>query len=187
MFVRAHMPQVVARFVDTVPSQRSVPARADQATRLAGLVARFVGGDERALAEFYTATVGPAYALALHLHGGALRAEAAVEEAYVRAWHSARTAAPAGHPLAWLLTHVRESASVGASAQLPDLLALTDPSSAVHQALRRLAETQRQALCAALLHAGDIELVANALAVASRTAKARLRAGIKALGAQLRA
>lgn len=187
MFVQAHMPQVAARFVDTAPSQRSIPAQPDEATRLAGLVARFAGGDERALAEFYAATVGHAYALALHLRGDALRAEAAVEDAYVRAWQSARQAAPAGHPLAWLLTHVRESASVGASAQLPDLLALTDPSSAVHQALQRLAETQRQALCAALLHAGDIELVADALAVASRSAKARLRTGIKVLAAELRA
>ncbi len=186
MFVQAHMPQVAALFVDTAQSQRSIPARADEATRLAALVARFAGGDERALTEFYVATVGHAYALALHLHGDPVRAESAVEDAYVRAWHAARKSAPAGHALAWLLTHVHEAAPAGASTQLPDLLALTDPSSAVHQALRRLAETQRQAVCAALLHGGDIEMTANALAVASRTAKARLRAGMKALAALLR-
>ena len=187
MFVQAHMPHVAALFVDASPSHRRIPARPDDAARLTALVDRFAGGDEAALSTFYTATVGHAYALALHLRGDALRAESAIEEAYVCAWHAARKSAPTGHALAWLLTHVREAASAGACARLPDLLALTAPASAVHQALQRLCETQRQAICAALLHGGDIEMTASALAVASRIAKARLRAGMKALAAQLHA
>lgn len=187
MFVQTHMPQVAALFVDVSPSQSTVPATLSEATRLAGLVARFADGDEGALSEFYTATVGQAYALALNLGGDASRAESVIEEAYVRAWHAARKSAPKGHALAWLLAHVREAMSAAAAARLPDLLALTDPASAVHQALQRLGETQRQAICAALLHVGNIEMAADALAVASRTAKARLRAGMKLLAAQLRA
>ena len=193
MFAQAHMPKIAALFVDAALSQRSIPVRPDEGTRLADLVARLADGDEGALSEFYTATVGHAYALALHLRGDALGAESAIEEAYVCAWHAARKLAPTGHALAWLLTHVREAASAasaasaGACARLPDLLALTAPASAVHQALQRLGETQQQAICAALLHGGDIEMTASALAVASRTAKARLRAGVKALAAQLHA
>ena len=158
MFAQAHMPKIAALFVDAALSQRSIPVRADDGTRLAELVARLADGDEGALSEFYTATVGHAYALALHLRGDALGAESAIEEAYVCAWHAARKSAPTGHALAWLLTHVREAASAasaGACARLPDLLALTAPASAVHQALQRLGETQQQAICAALLHGGE--------------------------------
>ena len=178
------IPAESARLIDFEAHQRS-----QEEELLAALMARIAGGEQAALASFYDATVGRAYGLALSVCGGdQAAAEATVEDAYASAWRSARTR-PEGATLPWLLGLVRDGGlrHLGpACAALPDLLTLTRPRSAMHQALTQLTTMQRAAVCAAVLRGGDFAVIAGALGTSSGTAKAVLRAGLKRLSAQLR-
>lgn len=75
------------------------------------LLARIAARDQAALADFYDATSGRAYALALRVTGQTPAAEEVVSDVYFQVWQQAeRYDAARGRVLAWLLTICRSRA-----------------------------------------------------------------------------
>lgn len=75
------------------------------------LLARIAAREQGALADFYDATSGRAYALALRVTGQAPAAEEVVSDVYFQVWQQAeRYDAARGRVLAWLLTICRSRA-----------------------------------------------------------------------------
>lgn len=153
------------------PSDKTNPEAAFDAA-LIELVQRMAKTDEAALSEFYDATLGRVYGLALRITGRADAAEDVVVEAYHQAWREARRYDPLrGRPLTWLLTLTRSRALDSLRRRDPadvhpepetladpvvtegtdplDMLQAVERSSALHGALRHLIPIQRQLLALA--------------------------------------
>jgi len=82
--------------------------RPDNESPWGELVARLVGGDENALAEFYDRTNRIAYGLALRILGDHSTAEDVTMEVYLQVWRNAAHYDPQrGSVLSWLVTLVR--------------------------------------------------------------------------------
>ena len=81
---------------------------ADNATLLAGLLARTALADQAAFAELYRRTSSHLYAVALRILRDRAAAEELLQEAYVSVWHNAGTySAAKSQPRTWLTTIVR--------------------------------------------------------------------------------
>lgn len=98
---------------DTVLSAPPAPTLAPSPDEpaLQALLARIVHQDEAALADFYRATVGRVYGLALRIVRHAPTAEEVAEDTFWQVWRQApRFDAARGTALAWLLTIARTRA-----------------------------------------------------------------------------
>jgi RNA polymerase sigma-70 factor (ECF subfamily) len=181
---------------------------ADRDVLLAALIARMAAGDEAALGEFYDATLGKVYGLALRIAGRADAAEDVAAEAYQQVWRQAgRYDSARGRPLTWLLTmvHTRALDSLRRRDQAeshpePEILAepevdpRTDPldlllgverDSALHAALQRASPIQRQLLALAFYRDLSHREVADHTGMPLGTVKTHIRKGLSALQAAL--
>lgn len=172
---------------------------------LAGLVVRMAASDERALAEFYDATLGKAYGLTLRLVRHAGLAEEVVSDAYHQVWReAARYDAARGAPLTWLLMicrsraldalRARDSAvlheapeTLVPEADQPrdedplDLITATRSRRAVHEALTSLAPVQRQMIGLAFFRGLTHQEIADETEVPLGTVKSQIRRALEAL------
>ena len=154
--------------------------------------------DEQEFDDFYTASyrrlTGQVYAMIGNLD----EAQECVQEAFVRAWAHRRKLERADHPEAWVRTTAyrlavsrwrrttRARRPADRAVALPTESPPVDESHvALVTALRRLPETQRQALV--LHHIADlpVQRVAQEVGVPEGTIKARLSRGRAALAALL--
>jgi RNA polymerase sigma factor (sigma-70 family) len=97
---------------ETAPRLRPVAgADPQEEQRLAALVARMAGGDEKALSALYDATSSRIFSLARGITRNVQCAEEVTEDVYWQAWRQAlRFDAARGNVMAWLLTLARSRA-----------------------------------------------------------------------------
>lgn len=160
---------------------------------------RMANGDKRALGDFYDATLGNCYGLALRIVRDRGIAEDVVAETYLQIWRSARRFdAARGTPLAWLLmicrsraidqTRQRERAvaSLEAARVHDEFANHDDPSSlliameqntALHQALQALPELPRQILGLAFYRGLTHQEIAEYTGLPLGTVKSHIRRG----------
>lgn len=189
---------------ETTQAQRD----AARDTLLAGLLARMAAADAAALGEFYDATLGKVYGLALRITGRADAAEDVAAEVYHQAWRQAgRYDAARGRPLTWLLTLAHSRAldslrrrdeaeshpepeilaepEVDPRAGPLDLLLGVERDSAVYAALQRASPIQRQLLALAFYRDLSHQEIADHTSLPLGTVKTHLRKGLSALHAAL--
>ncbi len=175
-----------------------------QDSHLVSLLSRMADGDENALGEFYDATLGKVYGLALRITGKSEAAEDVAAEVYHQAWRQAgQYDAVRGRPLTWLLTVTRSRAldalrrrDVAESHPEPETLAEpveahgSDPQdlllglerdSALHAALEQLTPVQRQLLALAFYRDLTHQEVAEHLAMPLGTVKTHIRKALQRL------
>lgn len=178
--------------------------------KLHGLLQGMVRRDEVALADFYDATVGKAYGLALRITRQPEAAEEVVEDVYLQAWRDAARFDPGrGRVLTWLLTICRSRAldylrrkdcaelhpdpqelQTGAAAEDKgadplDLLQATESSAAVHQALAQLAPLPRQLIALAFFRGLTHQEIADFCRMPLGTVKTTLQRAFKQMRAFL--
>ncbi len=167
------------------------------------------GGDERAFAAFYDATVGVVYGLALRILRDVQEAEEVVSDAYLQVWRqAARFDATRGAPRAWLVTIARSRAldtlrrrdpaepreDAEALADLDcadgpdptDWLCAMERGTALHTALAGLSQEQRQLLALAYFRGLSHQEISDHTGMPLGTVKTHLRKGIDALRAALK-
>lgn len=189
------------------PSPDPDAARDARLTALIARMAAGVGADaEAALGEFYDATLGKVYGLALRITGRAEAAEEVAAEVYHQAWRQADRYDPLrGRPLAWLLTltHSRgldELRRRDAAQSHPqpevlaepigdgdplDLLLSVERDARLHAALARLTAIQRQLLALAFFRDLTHQEIAAHAALPLGTVKTHIRKALQALHAAL--
>ena len=168
---------------------------------LNALVRRMAAAEEAALGEFYDATLGRVYGLALRITRQADAAEDVVAEAYHQAWREAGRYDPArGRALIWLLTITRSraldslrrreqadahpdpetlAAPVAADGADPlDMLETVERTSALHAALQLLTPTQRQLLALAYYRDLTHQEIADHVGLPLGTVKSHIRRGL---------
>jgi RNA polymerase sigma-70 factor (ECF subfamily) len=179
------------------------------------LVARAVGGDERAFGELYDRYGGMAYSLACSIVGEAADAEEVVADAFAQVWRSAAGFDPArGSVAAWLATITRtraldlvrsrkrrarvlEEAAVVTDEGETLVLAptreasdrgaeLTETSAIVRRSLAELPAPQRRVIELAYFGGLSQSEIAAQLAEPLGTVKTRMRAGMEKLRQALR-
>lgn len=190
----------------------SLDAEAARDARLAGLILRMAKGAgadaEAALGEFYDATLGKVYGLALRITGRADAAEDVAAEVYHQAWRQAGRYDPErGRPLTWLLTltHSRaldslrrrdeadshpEPETLAEPVPAPDadpldLLLGVERHCALHAALARLSPIQRQLLALAFYRDMSHQEIADHARLPLGTVKSHIRKGLAALQSAL--
>ncbi|MDP2832450.1 MAG: sigma-70 family RNA polymerase sigma factor [Pseudomonadota bacterium] len=190
--------------------EETTPAEHDAArdALLAALIARMAAGHEvereAALGEFYDATLGKVYGLALRISGRADAAEDVAAEVYHQAWRQAgRYDATRGRPLTWLLTMTHSRALDSLRRRDPaqshpepetlaepqadpradplDLLLGVERDSAVHAALQRAPAIQRQLLALAFYRDLSHQEIADHTGMPLGTVKTHIRKGLLAL------
>jgi RNA polymerase sigma-70 factor (ECF subfamily) len=163
------------------------------------LLTRIAGGDSSAFAEFYDRHIPRVFALVLrHLrqHGDA---DDVCQEVFWQVWLRARQFdATRATPLAWLfwmarsraLDHLRRRRRDVPLALAPETKACGDPAciltdgettQQVREALTKLPEDQRAAICLAFFSGLTYEQVARHQGVPVGTAKTRIRLAMKKL------
>ena len=166
-------PQVEDRSISAIVSDmtRQADSAADPETGSASALATLVNAvkdrDRNAFAGLYDSTVYRVFSLALRITQQRELAEEVVSDVYLQAWQQAHTYAPErGKVIAWLCVLCRSraldalrryntatrQATVALDAapeqrdprQPPDFLSAVEEGSALHAALRKLSEPQRQ-------------------------------------------
>lgn len=195
----ATMPRLVPR--DLAESQPADP--------LLPLIKRMAARDERALAEFYDATLSKAYGLTLRTLRNAALVEEVLGDAYHQVWREAgRYDRARSGPLTWLLMICRsraldalrardpavpheDPATLVADADQPrdedplDLLAAMESRNAVHSALRALTLSQRQMISLAFFRGLSHQEIAEQTGIALGTVKSQIRRALGTLRAAL--
>ncbi|MFK8017320.1 MAG: RNA polymerase sigma factor [Gammaproteobacteria bacterium] len=165
------------------------------------------GGDQKALADFYDATLGRAYSVAMRIIHDAALAEDVVIEAYHDAWRNAASFdVKRGRPITWLLTLCRNRAldvyrrrasaerktqAATAMAVLPDdegpddLLSATEQQHVVHAALAEMEPNDRQLIGLAFFKGFTHQQIATSLDLPLGTVKTRIRRALKLLQARI--
>jgi len=183
-----------------VPSDPPSDEGGSVGARLAELLKRASRGDEGAFAEFYDATSGRAFGLAVRVLRDRAQAEEVTQEAYLECWrHAARFDPDKGSAISWLLTIVHRKAvdrvrSAEASSrrdeaythkeQTVDHDSTAEAATAsleatrVRAALSDLTLKQRQAVELAFLGGYTHTEVARMLDLPIGTAKTRIRDGL---------
>ena len=160
-------------------------------------------GSEYALSDFYDATLGKVYGVAIRIVGDAALAEDVVTDVYHDAWNNAATySRERGRPLAWLLTICRnraldryrhESAAArtveaAAAQQLSDaadepevLLASVEEGDAVHALLATISTEDRQLIALAFFKGLTHQQIAEVTAMPLGTVKSRIRRALNSL------
>lgn len=172
--------------------------------RLRGLLTQISRGDEQALGQFYDATLGRVYGLALRITRDPHAAEEVAEDVYWQVWRQAlRFDAARGKAIAWLLTITRsralDSLRRGDEAQThpepetliaaetsqdgdpQDLLEATQRSHQLHAALATLETLPRQLLALAFFRGLTHEEIATHCALPLGTVKSHIRRALAAL------
>lgn len=180
--------------IDTVPHATS-PAPCDE---LGLLLAGIQRKDRGAFESFYELTVQPVYSLALRITRRHETAEEVVSDVYMQIWRQAGDYDPTrGKVLAWLsvvcrsraldtlrrtrATAQHESVSDSAVAEVADseypqdLLMAVEEQGAVHSALRKLDEQQRQLLALAYFRGYSHSELAQFTGLPLGTVKTQLR------------
>lgn len=163
-----------------------------------------IARDETALANFYDATLGRAYGIALRITRSQADAEEAAMDAYLQVWRDAAAYRPElGSPLGWLLTIVRSRAldrlrrrdraeshpepdTLAADCQGADdgpdeLLHASDRNGVLQQALSALPALQRQLVALAFLRDLSHGEIAELTALPLGTVKSHLRRALQRL------
>ena len=161
-------------------------------------------GDERALGDFYDATLGKSYALALRIVRDPQAAEDVVAETYLQVWREAHHFdATRGNPLAWLLTICRSraldalrrrepadthpapdtlaTAQISLTAATEDLVASLQEGHLVREAVTRLPPVSRQLLTLAFFRGLSHQEIAEHTGMPLGTIKSHLRKAQEAL------
>lgn len=161
-------------------------------------------GDEQAFGEFYDATLGRVYGLALRITRDAQTAEEAAEDVYWQVWRQAlRFDAERGNAMTWLLTITRSRAldygrrrdkaephpdpaslldSEASQHNDPqDLLVATQQRRALHKALVNIDALPRQLLSLAFFGGLTHEEIANHTALPLGTVKSHIRRALTRL------
>lgn len=173
---------------------------------LDALLAAVAGGDETAFAAFYDATSARAYALILRITRAAALAEEVMSDVYLQVWQQAqRFDAARGNAQAWLYMlcrsraldqlrrrepvetcadpdHLRDDAADGSPL---DLLLVLDRSAAIHTAVARLGEVERQLLALAFFRGLSHQQIADHTGMPLGTVKTLLRTAMRTLKDQL--
>jgi RNA polymerase sigma-70 factor (ECF subfamily) len=176
------------------PAQREARLEARLRLLLEGMVIQ----DESALADFYDATVGKAYGLALRITRQPEAAEEVVEDVYFQVWRDAARFDPArGKVLTWLLTICRSRAldylrrkdeaelhpdpdefqsEVAVEGSDPlDILQATECAGAIHKALASLGPLPRQLITLAFFRGLSHQEIADHCKMPLGTVKTTLR------------
>ncbi len=176
--------------------------------RLASLLGCMARHDEQALADFYDATMGRVYGLAVRVTGRADAAEDVAAETYLQVWRDASRYEPArGKVLAWLLTICRSRAidsirrrdeaqtspdpdqlrseESGSAEDPQDMLLLAERDSALHLALAELNAFQRQLLSLAFFRGLTHEEIAAHTRLPLGSVKTHIRKALRHLRTRL--
>ncbi len=179
-----------------------------QDAELSALLARIAQRDERALGQFYDATMARVYGLALRIVAGPEAAEEVTADVYLQVWRDAqRYEAGRGKVLAWLLTICRSRAidslrrrdeaqtspdpeqlrtdEPGGDHDSQNLLLLAQRDSALHHALTRLDPLQRQLLSLAFFRGFTHEEIAAHARLPLGSVKTHIRKALALLRSQL--
>lgn len=172
--------------------------------RLCEWIARISRGDEQALGQFYDATIGRVYGLALRITRNPQAAEEVAEDVYWQVWRQAlRFDAARGHAIGWLLTITRsraldslrrgdeaqphpepESLLAGEASKEgdpQDLLEAVQRDHQLHAALATLDALPRQLLALAFFRGLTHEEIATHCALPLGTVKSQIRRALAAL------
>lgn len=194
---------IIVRIMDSNEPLASDSTNAQDA-HLVILLGRMADGDENALGQFYDATLGKVYGLALRITGKPEAAEDVAAEVFHQAWRQAEQYnADRGRPLAWLLTVTRSRAldslrrrdeaeshpepdtlaePVEAEDSNPqDLLLGVERDGALHKALATLAPIQRQLLALAFYRDMSHQDIAEHLDMPLGTVKTHIRKALQKL------
>jgi RNA polymerase sigma-70 factor (ECF subfamily) len=179
---------------------------------LVELVERVARRDQAALARLYDLTVDRAFAVALRVLGDRNDAEEAVADTYQQVWERGGYAPGRGSVLSWLLViaysravdlkrrvadryrcdpmHPEDGEETYTDCEerpVPDLLDLVREGTAVHAALRDLAEQPRRLITMAFLEDLTHQQIAERTGIALGTVKSHIRRGLLQLRERLAA
>ncbi len=171
--------------------------------RLTAWLGEMADGNEQALSEFYDATLGKVYGVAIRVIGDSTLAEDVVTDVYHHAWNNAcNYQRERGSPLAWLLTICRNRAldcyrhessaartiEAAAAQQTPadvdepdDLLQSVEEGHAVHAMLATISTEDRQLIALAFFRGMTHQQISEVTAMPLRTVKSRIRRALGAL------
>jgi len=161
-------------------------------------------GKEQALGEFYDATLGKVFGVAIRIVGNTTLAEDVVTDVYHEAWKNAgRYDRLRGRPITWLLTicrnraldeYRRESSAarkIEVAAMLdvpravdePDaLLQAAEEGHAVHTLLAKISSDDRQMIALAFFKGLSHQQIADHTELPLGTVKSRIRRALRTLG-----
>ena len=171
--------------------------------RLTEWLGKMAIGDEQALGDFYDATLGKVYGVAVRIVGNSVLAEDVVTDVYHEAWKNAATySRDRGRPLAWLLTICRNRAldryrhessaarTIEAAATEPEpdandepdrLLEAVEQGHAVHTLLATISTEDRQLIALAFFRGLTHREIADVTAMPLGTVKSRIRRALNTL------
>lgn len=195
--------------LDPAPRLRPVaPQDRFEEQRLAALVVRMAGGDQKALGELYDATSSRIFSMARGITRNAQCAEEVTEDVYWQAWRQALRFDPKrGNVMAWLLTlarsraldHLRRAdpaqphpepealiAALPADAANPaDRLSTTQSEQCLNRALQCLEPQPRQLIALAFYRGLTHEEIAAQTHLPLGTVKSHIRRALTALRTHL--
>ncbi len=163
-----------------------------------GLLSRIASGDQQAFGEIYDQYSAQVMGLLVRLLGQCAEAEDVLQEVFLQIWRSARQYDPErASPRVWIFLIARSRATDRLRRRqyhnsLPSVepAEIQDPGSEiersesagqVREALQRLPESQRSAICLAFYGGHSYESVAREQEVPVGTVKTRIRLGMKQL------
>ena len=171
--------------------------------RLMQWLGEMATGNEQALGDFYDATLGKVYGVAIRIIGDSTLAEDVVTDVYHDAWNNAATySRDRGRPLAWLLTICRNRAldcyrhessaartiEAAAAQQVPDavdepdvLVESVEEGHALHALLATISTEDRQLIAMAFFRGLTHQQIAEATAMPLGTVKSRIRRALNTL------
>ncbi|MEM7276842.1 MAG: sigma-70 family RNA polymerase sigma factor [Pseudomonadota bacterium] len=171
--------------------------------RLSHCLLAMAGGDEKALGDFYDATLARVYGVAIRIIGEASLAEDIVGDTYHEAWKRASSyQSSRGSVLAWLLTMCRNKAldcyrreaslnrTKAAAAEQPislvedepgDLLQSIEEDQALHALLASLSGEERQLIALAYFRGFTHQQIAETTAMPLGTVKSKIRRALASL------
>jgi len=172
-----------------------------EAKRCLTLIAK---NDENAMADFYDATLGKVYAVALHIVGSPEAAEEVIEDVYMQVWRDAgKYDQERARVMTWLQTICRsrsldylrrsekadthpEPESLNKEVQTygddpADLLLVTEQESAVNAALKDLSSVQRQLVALAFFKGMSHQQISDHIEMPLGTVKTHIRKAIVCL------
>ena len=164
-------------------------------------------GNEQALNDFYSETLGKVFGVAVRIVGDASLAEDVVTNVYYEAWkNAAKYDTARGRPITWLLTICRNRAldeyrrgssavrkiKTAAMLDVPmtvdepdDLLEAAEEGHVVRELLAELSVEDRQLIALAFFKGLSHQQIADHTDLPLGTVKSRIRRAIKALAAVL--
>lgn len=192
---------------ERAPSRARVESGEDRGEDLAELLRRSAQGDEAAFAAFYDATASRIYGLTRRVTRSPEIAAEVVQEVYLMAWQQAARFDPSrGSVAAWLSTlahrravdRIRQVVQERGREQVYESRGTGAPMDATWQEVEQDMDTrdvrtglgaltplQREAITLAYYNGCTYQEVAQRLDIPLGTAKARIRDGLKRLGATL--